>query len=347
MIRKPTEVDFKEGTAVTVLRETKRAAVESGNGVRSGVQSVSRAYLYCVFWFGILATAIPAIFSGKVWQGLLFIGGFYGLQQLIRAGYKKSLPYLSAGKPPPPEPVDARDMIASARAISADDNLNCRSGEYKLSFPIAVRQAMKLGIPGAVLLFLSLGFAVLTFIPGIAMFFTATRILFKAFFDRELIHFDERAITISSLQKKTETRWAAVVGVSAKAYSRFNLKVLLTNGSRNAIVITHWLEGGGLGKTLVPVDLLDLDDDAKVALIAGFLRCIPAGGAEAPAPLAQRPADPPTAGDPVADFDPDAIMARYLAEREQLATDMSPDLAEQIPRPLQARPPMSFGRKAA
>ena len=353
MIRKPTERDFKEGTAVHVLRETKRTAVESRKGLGSGLRNVSRSYLYGIFWFGILTAAIPAILSGMVWQGLLFIAMFYGIQQGFRKGFKHATPFLAGGKPPPPEPIDPAELFDAAQhvavSLASSDGRSRQSGDFKLAFPVAMRQAMALAIPGLVLLLVSLGAGPFTFVPGIALLGTAILILFKAVADRDLLTFDHRSITVDTLLRKGTLAWDKVADVSARTYPRWNLKMLLTVGSRRVIVIAGRDGRNAPTRLLIPIDLLDLDKDGLTALIADLLCCRAAAGEVVPSwqqPSAPQPTTVTPASDPRETFDPDAIMARYLAERARIVEDVRPDLSAGLTAPplLERK---SFGRKVA
>lgn len=359
MIRKPTERDFKEGAAVHVLRETKRTAVESRKGVGSGLRNVSRSYLYGIFWLGILTTAVPAILSGMVWQGLLFIAMFYGIQQGFRKGFKRATPFLAGGKPLPPEPLDPADLFDAAHlfetagqsAVSPASNGGRarQSGDFKLAFPVAMRQAMALAIPGLVLLLVSLGAGPFTFVPGIALLGTAILILFKAVADRDLLTFDHRSITVDTLLRKGTLDWDKVADVSARTYPRWNLNVLLTVGSRRVIVIAGRDGRNAPTRLLIPIDLLDLDKDGLIALIADLLCCRAAAGEVVPSwqqPSASQSATVTPASDPRETFDPDAIMARYLAERARIVEDVRPDLSAGLTAPplLERK---AFGRKVA
>lgn len=348
MIRKPTEQDFREGNAVNVLRESKRAAVASRDGVGRGFRNVTRGYAYGVFWFGILTTAIPAMFEGHFITGPLFIAAAYGVQQLVRKGSKRAIPLLNGRRQPPPEPADPRDILAAAQfepQVRTQGSQGIRqAGEYKLRPSVAAREAMSLALPGMVLLFVGIAFVILM-VPGLILFATAILILFKAAFDRDLLRFDHRQVTVNSLLTKRTVAWADVIDVTARVHSWFNVKVLMTIGSRRAIVLTAHGLRGEFYELLLPIGLLDLDKDGLTALVADLISCRAAGGllvpAWQPAPPPPREYKPTPAGDPRESFDPDAIMARYLAERKQVVQQVRPELTG----PQMGR--KTFGRKIA
>lgn len=84
MIRKPTEKEFRESVAVMALRETKRTAVKSGNGLGQALRVVARLWLYGTFWFAVLAAAIPAMLSGRFFGGFVLIVGAYVFQVVFQ-----------------------------------------------------------------------------------------------------------------------------------------------------------------------------------------------------------------------------------------------------------------------
>lgn len=345
MIRKPTEKDFREGTAITVLRGTGRTAVETRKGLGRGLGGIARLWLYGVFWFGAVTTALTGMANGHILQALVFLAILYGLQQLLRLAFKKSLPYLAGGRPLAPELISPNDILAEARGRQqsvAFAGRNRQSGEYKLSIPVSMRQASALALPGLVLLIISPMLGIISLIPGIALVGTAALIVLKTLSNRELLSFDHRSIKVCTLLSEGQLYWANVGTLETRVFSRFNIKALVTLGTRRTIALTGRDERGEPTQLLIPVDLLDLDKDELTALVADLLCCRAAAGEAIPACQSQTSAapqqEPTPVSDPAESFDPDAILARYIVERTQTITDMRPDL-NTLPK---AR---TFGRK--
>lgn len=244
--------------------------------------------------------------------------------------------------------------VAAAPAVPSSRR---QSGAFKLAVPIAARQAVSLCIPGVLLLFMSVGMGPFALIPAIFFLGTALLIGFKAAFDRDLLSFDHQAIVVNNLLSRKAMNWADVQDVQAKVFSRLNFKVLATVGTRRTIALTGRGIGGMTDRLLVPIDLLDLDEAGLTALVADLLCCRAAAGAVVPAWQPQAPAPPPAykptaTSDPRESFDPDAIMARYMAERAALIEEVRPDLAQSTPMPASMPAPISvapraFGRKVA
>jgi hypothetical protein len=305
-----------------------------------------------VFWFAILAIAVPAVFSGHPVSGLLFIAGAYGAQRLIRKVDFDAAPSLRQGWQPPPPSVDPHELLHSARHSSASltqpgPNFH-QTGKYQLNPAVAMRQAMMLVVPGGLMLFIGIGFWLLL-LPGIALITTAALIVFKAFFDRELLSFDHRRVTVNALLSQDSLLWSDVVDVSARTHSRFNLKLLMTIGTRRAIVLSARNPHGGLRDVLVPIELLDLSNDGLTALVADLIAGCAVNGEAAPdgqPVLPQREYGLTPSSDPHESFDPDAIMSRYLADRAQVIHDVRPDLSVTLP-PVYPSGRKTFGRKAA
>lgn len=339
MIRKPSDHDFREGTAVTVLRETKRTAVESGHGVSRGMLGIARFWLYGIFWIGILTTAAGAVADGKIWQAGLFLGVCYGVQQMIRAGIKMSLPYVVPEQAGQPRPIDPHGLYSTARNRERSLTTSCTDvRRFRLSIPVAMRQSLSLLVPGLVLLFLGP-----LMLAGFVFVITALLIVFKAVADNDLLQFDDHSVTVNGLLSKRAVAWADVVDISATKQSWYNAKALMKAGCRRTIVLTARRPEGGLEELLIPMDLLDLGEEALIDLVADMIACRTAD--TAPATIRQpepRATNPTPASDPRESFDPDAIMTRYLTERAHTITAMRADTASEQTPGLR-----TFGRKAA
>ena len=348
MIRKPTEKDFKAGVAVTALLETKRTAVESGNGLRQGVQGIARLWVYGMFWFAILTAAIPVLFSGSFFGALILIGVAYAFQLVFRKGYKVALPMMAGEKSLPPTPLEPAELFYAARQQSAPPptpaNRDRQSGDFKLTYPRAMRQITKYGLAGFMLLILSPIGSAFLLMPGIALVGISALIVIKLFSDRDLLFFDHRSITVHSLLGKTTLDWNRVADLSARTHSRWNLKILFMIGTRRAIVVKGLTPQGAVIDLLIPMDLLDLDKEGLIALVTNLLCCRAAAGEVVPSWQTKEVAQVDHMSCPSSDshksFDPDAIIARHLAERQHLIEQNRAFRATAL-----SSSPITFGRK--
>jgi hypothetical protein len=139
--------------------------------------------------------------------------------------------------------------------------------------------------------------------------------------------------------------WSDISDVTVRTFSRREPWIPLTTGSRHHIVVSghHRL---GSGQLLIPYKLLGLDNAGVKDLVRRILvqKEIARTGVRPSAPAttgfgqrkaASEPAEAPSS------FDPDAIIRRYMAEREQLLRDDA--LARE--RAMIERPVGGFGRK--
>ncbi len=316
MISKPTEQDFKESTAVTVLREAKRTVVETGDGAASGFQNVVKFWLKGLFWFNILAVTLTAMVRGQVVTALIFIFSMWFLYKMfcvfVRHGQRNPQ---SDQKPLHLIQRDALFAEASHQSsIEFTPRSNARTSDnIKLSFPMAMRQSVVLGIPGLIMTFAGMGF-VLMLIPGLALVGTAALIVFKALADREIVDFNERSITVNSLLSKKTLNWAYVTGIGARAVPWWNLKILVATGSRRTLVVSGYDSNSAIAELLIPIDLLDDGEEGLTLLIADLSHCHANAKRDASAP--PRPSHNPltSTANHRASFDPAAILASREAD---------------------------------
>jgi uncharacterized membrane protein YphA (DoxX/SURF4 family) len=346
MIRKPTEKDFKESTAVTVARESKRTAVEASIGIGRGFQSVARMWAKGIYWFAILATAIPAILSGRIEGGLFLIVFGFGLSFVLSNGLS-FLAEIGRDKDAPPRgrPAPKDLLLAAQQQISHHTQPVKKAGATQsliLSSPIAARQVMVLSIPGAILIFIGKS-TIIAQIPGLFMITIAALIVFKSVVDRKIVDFDHQSITVNNLLYKNTMAWSNVEDITARPHSWLNLKVLFMTGGRRSIVISGYSDKGNFTELLIPIDLLDLDRKGLELLIAEFIARRAFADVVAPDETKFTQARHGSTHD---SFDPNAITARYLAERAQIVEEVRPDLANGPIAPAQFGR-KTFGRRAA
>lgn len=315
MIRKPDARDFRESLAVTAIRDTRSLAVEGARGVGQGARSVVKWWLIGTFGFGFTMSALMA---GPV--GWLIVGGI-ALTWFLSAKGKRQRRNahdraIRWGEPTalPVHPVPVTPIAPERYALSAG---------------IAGRQAATIAVP-ALLLFPTS--AILPFggpfiLAGIVALAVAVLIVARLFGDRTLLVYDAETITAKGLLGEATMLWADVADITVRKAAWWDLRVLFTSGARrNLVIVGRFNRLGGPDALYLPVDLIGLDTAALTDLVGRFLLL------RAGAPLPQT-APPPPAAAPVprlvdhASFDPDAIMARYMAERQALVASRRPDLA--------------------
>ena len=331
MIRKPDAHEFRESTTVVALRDAGTLAVEGARGVRDGTTSFFRTAFTLLFGFGFLMSVVMHLGPA----GMLVAGAGGVAMAVIRVQNRarRSERDRAArwGDPAPPPPMRAGVTMEPVR--------------HELSVGAVGRSAARIAVP-AVLFFptSSMVSFMLPFTVGaIAALALALLNVARLAGDRTVLRYDAETLTVRGLLGEATILWSDVGDIVVRKAARWDLKILFTSGSRrNLVVLGRTNRLGGPDTLYIPIDLLGLDAPALARLVTRLL----ALRAGAPLPDAAdilaggRPLPEPTpvatSGQP---FDPDAIMARYLAEREAL-------VAAQRPDPIPQRRPV-FGRKVA
>jgi hypothetical protein len=171
-------------------------------------------------------------------------------------------------------------------------------------------------------------------------------IVLKLLSDRDILKFDHNRICVNMLLNKGTFAWGNVSDISTRTFSRWDVKALFVNGTRHVIVINGVNVEGSSRDLMIPIDLLDLDKERLTNLIADLLHCRAAADAITPLRQTRRQNQAAymfsPASDPRESFDPDAIIARHLAERTRL---IEQDSAQR--EAMRPRQPAPFGRKRA
>lgn len=168
-------------------------------------------------------------------------------------------------------------------------------------------------------------------ICALCLFVISPPALFKLLGDRAALRADASGLTVATLWSRRTLNWPDILEIGTERLSFYTFFGLIRASSTDYLVVKT--RGGVLGSR-------------KIRLLSGLLEVGPRGVTEvidrvlgarslapAAAPLTRR-------GEPLADqakpaeFDADAAIARYLADKE-MAAQLSPSLP---PRP-------SFGRK--
>lgn len=329
MIRKPDDREFRERGAVSALRDARTLAVEGGRGIGLGTAGLLKWWFIVMLGFGFVMSVLSNLGAAGI---LMLMAG--GVAWFFIARQKRTV--RSSGEASLPATLVLRKPDAADIAVA---------GRYDLSIPDVARKAAKLAVP-AVLLFPTAGtFSFMSPLTmfGVILFALAILIVARLFGDRTVLRFDARTLTVRGLLGEGTMLWDDVDDLAVRKASIFNLPTLFTSGTRRNIEVTARINRlGGPERLLIPYPLLGIDQNGLIDLFdtlsqvhAGAAVATPAS--EQARPLAARPitraVDPETMP-----FDPDAIMARYLAEREQLAASAQPDTVGPAVRP-------TFGRK--
>ena len=201
---------------------------------------------------------------------------------------------------------------------------------------------------------------------GMGLMVLAIMVSGRAFFGRRAMHWDRGGITAYGLIGNKTLAWRDVTQISLERAGFNDMGALFTSGSRrNLVLVGHGpiVKGIPRNRLLVPLDLLALSKSEVDALIARLMACQARFGAQASAfglvPDASHRVDAPIyssisravapaayapTGGPCGDsFDPDAIMARYLVDREKVIEAVRPDLQSAMANPSIRR--AGFGRR--
>lgn len=333
MIRKPDSRDFRESNAVVAIRDAGTIAVEGARGVKDGTASfIGRAFAL-LMGFGFLMSVIGHL--GPV--ALLIVGGA-GLTWLLtrmqartkRAAHDRAVRWGDQSAPPVRAPAAVIEPV-----------------RIELSVGAAARTAATIAVP-AILFFPTSG--MLTFMMpftfgAIVALAAAFLIVARLFGDRTLLHYDAETLTVKGLLGEATILWADVGDITVRKAAWYDLRVRFTSGSRrNLVVLGRVNRLGGPDTLYIPIDLLGLDKPALARLVTRLL-ALTAGAPIVDALAAERasprpaPGLAPLPGPAPTGFDPDEIIARYIAERDQLVATQRPDIAP----PRRA----TFGRKVA
>ena len=357
MIRKPTERDFEEGQAVKALRDTHKVTVEGSKAIGTSVNRAILVYFAVVMTFGFGLSL--AVATGGLGLIPMAIGGLWWWRQRKAKeaaeverlrGEQRRIERETLSNPrsaQPARPADPDDFAFPAEVR--------RSAAIEADIGSVIQQAFLLLMAAMLLLFV---FAIATGFVGIIVgsvaMMLAVLIGSRAFGHRKLIEWDTRKVKVWHLLGEAEMQWADVTEVTVEKRSRLNLLVYFQSGSRRNVVIRALVNRlGGPLEMRMPIGHMNLSRPDLERLLRDLMcwRAAgnTAGGESSPAQPqpAARSVTPVT--DPRDSFDPDAIMARYLREREEtLAAAGRPDIVANRAHPSlnhQARP--VFGRKRA
>lgn len=160
--------------------------------------------------------------------------------------------------------------------------------------------------------------------------------LARVFGDLRALEYDTRQITLYPMGAPRRLEWRQVASIEVETLTQYIYGFIPVN-RQHSIKISHAAGGRRLSSITIPFNLIDADKAAILARMAQ-METLRSGAGEAPAGRAapQRIAD---AEEPVSDFDADAVMARYLKQREAQA--------EEAARPQMPPRVAGFGRKRA
>lgn len=329
MIRKPDAKEFRESTAVSTLRDARTLAVEGGRGIGQGTASLLKWWFIIMMGFGFVMSVVTNI-------------GAFGILLLLGSGAA----WLAHSR----KKASHREAVLPARVsplrMEYPEDVAI-AGNYDLSVGDVGRRAAKFAVP-AILLFPTSG--MLTFMApltlfGIVLLALAILTVARLSGERAVVRYDSRTLIVRGLLGEATMMWEDVQDVRIRKAAFYNLPVLFTSGSRRNIVVTAAVNRlGGPQELLIPYPLLGLGKEGLVELV-GILISLQA---HAPATVidalkrktSDRSQASSAADSAAAPFDADAIMARHLADREQVVAIAHPDMA----RPGQ---PKVFGRKVA
>jgi hypothetical protein len=340
MIRKPDAAVFEDSTTVKVVRTTKEVAVEGG---ATALQTVSRLWLgmiLVVFILSGLGAMISAADSPRALLVLPIIGvAVWLLPRLFRPPVRKDAFEAETER----EWVSQLSAQRPACAI-VQPQPTLQPVRLKYWTKGVVNKATWLGLVGVGLLFFDRGALGWMTFTGVILVARTVLVLSPLFGTRDCIVADRDSVTVHTLLGSTTVATRDLGDIYVKTFRwRSSWWIRFSTGTGQHLVITG-LSPEGRRQLLVPYALLGLDPDGarKLAVKLMTLREQAIGygvsaGHTAPR-VAASPA--PSRDDTLSGFDPDAIMARYLAEREQLerASGM-PEIGTQRPAP------RAFGRK--
>ena len=256
---------------------------------------------------------------------------------------------------------------------SAGHQAEIETGAYDLDVAKLVQRGVVLGLPGLVLTFIGIRNDTALSL-GMMLVVLGVMLAGRAFMNRRVLTWDRQGVTSSGMLGDKHLGWHEVIHINIERAPIDDFAALFTSGSRRNLVLTGFgdiVNGVAKNRLLVPIELMALTPDQKEDMLMRLMACHARFGSQSglSALLAQAELDPTSPLSPLPDFgqaarsrrqapppaytppapvqtnsfDPDAIMARYLAEREAAVAHSRPDLASS----LTGHPPRTtgFGRK--
>jgi hypothetical protein len=336
LIRKPDIEVFRDSSTVTALRGAKTLVQEGGGGAMRTISNIWLSMMLVVFILTGLAAMVQARSALAVAVCIPILGtAVWGLFRLWRAPTRTGAVQLGGGSDGADISVPLPDHLRHLAAPSAS-----AQGFHVKYWPRAfVNQATVL------LLFGGMGLSVTLSKPGfltLACLLLVARglLLFSIFFRGGVcVTASKDRLSVRSLIGEGEMLWSDITNITTETFSRQEAWIPLTTGSRHHIVVSGYHRLGS-GKLLIPYKLLGLDNAGVRDLVRRLLsqqelaRGVTREISPAPAGFGHRrlPAEPESTNPT---FDPDAIIARYMAHRDQLISEQAPV----------QRPAGGFGRK--
>lgn len=339
LIRKPDVEVFRDSGAVTALRGARELVQEGGSGALRTVGNLWLTMMVIMFMMSGVGALVMAETPLMQLVAAVLIGlSLWALYFLWRAPTRE-IQFVEGQAGPSNVSVALPEHLRGA----AD-----REAFHVRYWPKAfVNKATLLFIVGFVFLAIG-GYNAMTVI-GLLFVMRAVLLLSIFFGGANCVSATADRLTVHSLLGNASIYWSDITVVTVRKFPAWAHWIKLSTGAREHIVVSG-LDRLGTGRLLIPYKLLGLDQNGVNRLVHRILsraeaaRAAGAAGpaAAAPAGFGQRNAAPAPAGDGLSEpgFDPDAIIARYMRERE--ATQRAQAQAPELP-PVQR--PAGFGRK--
>jgi hypothetical protein len=332
LIQKPGVEDFRDSSTVRTVRGATIAVREGGLAVRRGIRKLVIGFMLCGFIFSGLT------YIGKVnslGSALRFFGvmglAVGGLFWVFRTPTRSADTALEGGADNPLDGISV-PLPEHLRAPKAEDGFHVDYWTRALTERAGWRFAL-----GFLLVFASQG--ILLFL-GMALVARGLLLIAPLLGSRVCVSADRRELVVHSLLGKKTVTCDKIEEVFLRTSGHRDLWVLFGSGSRHNLVV-RGQHDFDIVELRIPYPLLGLDRPGAKRLAARIMDL--RGQAVASPQAARQPprrAPVPAVRDRgeqgLEGFDPDAIVGRYLAERQgtALAAQLPP-----VPRPA------TFGRK--
>lgn len=335
LIKKPGAEVFRDTATVRVARGTRTVAVEGGG---AAMRTVGKLWLGMILAVFILSGLGALASAANSWRALLVLpilgAAVWALVRLFRAPSRATAEAIEAGADEALREVSV-PLPQHLRQRAAQDGFRADYWPRGLC-----EKAALLGVVGLVLT-VWIDFVPFT-VVGIALLARGALVLSPLLFGRACVVGDGHGLTVHSLLDKKTLAWTEIDNAVLRTFPRQNFWVAFSTGTRRHLVISGQ-QDFARAELLIPYQLLGLDEEGAKLLARRIMETRGAAGpvAHDSRALPTPAVDPlPVHGaTPEAPFDPDAIMARYLAERDRVVEQsaLPPVRAPQAPR--------GFGRK--
>lgn len=311
MIRKPDARVFQDSTTVKAVRGAQLVVGEGSKSLARTVSGLWMGLILLVFITTGLGAMVSATSPFRMLLCAVLVGGaIWLLVRLFRGPTRKQV-IEQTDEYGLPVAAEIPQAAPSPRAIPTSS----RPGEaiQVRYWPQALfHKAFTLAIAGIILTVMSNLFAIV----GVLLIARGVLLIAAGFGERKCLDVGGATVTVHNMLGSKTMALAEIETAFLHKFKPVRQDVSCLVGSRKVILVSGRTAGERC-HLMIPYSLLGMSDEAADDLCQELLARVGGAPAQAPRP----PVAPSYQDTPEPTFDPDAIMARYLAERDHLQQD--------------------------